>query len=252
MKYVLILSSILFLISLNEIESFADEENEILDLDHVLISLDETLNSDPNNITALQNKGSILLKMGNYSEAISNFDTILKINENNTEALNNKGIALYKQELYTKSLLSFYKSLLADPTNEVTFNNTQNVVNQLFFLDATQTGYAIIYLVDKDKNILTYSRVGDIFIQPPLGYVYLDDAGVTKEVDVDGKTIKILQYTGGETFDKTQYVGRADIYGKIGDFSIKVVELIMNGVIVNPGDTIIWQIVIFNPPYLDS
>lgn len=252
MKYTLFLSSIFFLISLNGLQSFADEQNDFLDLEKLLISLDETLRNDPNNITALQNKGSILLNIGNYSEAISTFDTILSINENNTEVLNNKGIALYKQELYAQSLLSFYKSLLADPSNEVTFNNTQNVVNELYFLDATNTGYAVISLLDKDKNVITYSRAVDIFIQPPLGYVYLNDAGVTQEIDVDGKTIKILQYIGGESFQKTQYVGRADIYGKIGDFKIKVVELIMNGIIVNPGDTIIWEIVIFNPPYLDS
>lgn len=234
------------------IPSFADEENESFDLKNVLISLDETLKMDPNNITALNNKGSILLNMGNYSEAISNFDTVLSINENNTDALNNKGIALYKQELYAQSIHSFHKSLLIDPTNEVTFNNTQAVVDQLYFLDSTNSGYVIITVLDENDNVLTVSRATEIHIQPPLGYVFLEKFGTSKEVNVDGKTVKILQYNDSQIFHKTQFVARVDINYDIGNFQIQVMELILNGFIAGPGDTMIWEIVLFNPLFLDS
>jgi len=265
LKSILITSSIFLLISINGIQSFADDYNTIFDLEknvkimidesnfeNALINLNKILIIEPNNTNALNNKGNILLKMGNYTEAIPIYDTLLKFNENNTEALNNKGIALYHQELYAQSLLSFHKSLLVDPFNEVTFNNTQNVVKQLYFLDASTNGYAIIYTIDKHQNIVTYSRATSISIQPPLGYVYFDEAGSTKEIEVGDRTVKVLQFTGSQLFDRTQYVGRADIYGQVGNFPIKISELILNGILVNSGDTLVWEITIFNPPFLDS
>lgn len=262
MKYFLIILSILFISSSYGLESFASQPNEIIilennimkfineqDYENALIDLDKILNISPNNTNALNNKGGVLLTMGNYSDAIINFNNLLAINENNTEALNNKGIALYKQELYVQSLRSFYKSLTIDPTNENIVNNTKNVVDQLYWIDETSNGYGIVSLRDKNNNIISYSKVSEIRIQPPLGYIYLENGGNVKEIDVDGKTIKVLEFTGGTSFDRTQYVGRADISQNFGDYKIKVMELILNGFIVTPDDTLVWEVVIFNPTF---
>ena len=222
-----------------------DESN----FEKALYYLDQILKIEPNNTNTLNNKGGVLINMGNYSSAITNFDSVLAINENNTEALNNKAIALYKQELYLQSLRTFQKSLLADPTNENTFNNTVNVVDKLYWVELPEKSYVVVSVRDKNNNLVGYSKSNQINIQPPLGYDYLREHGNEKDVEIDGQITKVLEFSGSLTHKETQFVARADLVMGIGDFRIKVVEILLNGFIASFDDKITYTIIIVDPVF---
>ncbi|NDB33184.1 MAG: hypothetical protein EB160_07080, partial [Nitrososphaeria archaeon] len=57
---------------------------------------DKILNIEPNNVIALNNKGIALVRLGNYSDAITSFDEILSIDLKNSQALKNRNFAFKK------------------------------------------------------------------------------------------------------------------------------------------------------------
>ena len=260
-NFIILLTVILF-ISVYGLDSFAEESQTIVDLqanatkmidesdfENALVYLDEILEIDPKNINALNNKGGILLSLRNYSNAITYFDYVLEINENNTQALNNKAISLYKQELYVTSLRTFYKSLQTDPFNQNTINNTKNVVDKLYWIDETTTGFGTVSVRDKNENLISYSKISQIKIQPPLGYILLEKFGNVKEVEIDGKTIQVIEYSGIVSLSKTQYVGNTLIALNVGDFHLDVVELNLNGMISTIEDHVTYTLIIPVPPF---
>ena len=58
-----------------------------------------------------------------------------------------------------------------------------------------------------------------------------------------------MEFKDTQLSTKNQYIGRADISLKIGPFSIKVVELLLNGFIAAIDDKIIYELIIFDPRY---
>jgi heparosan-N-sulfate-glucuronate 5-epimerase len=75
------------------------------------------------NISALNNNGSSLAKLGKYNQSIVFFDKALAINPNNTAALNNKGLALAKLGKYNQSIVFFDKALAINPNYIRALNN---------------------------------------------------------------------------------------------------------------------------------
>ncbi len=221
------------------------------DFENALVYLDEILEIDPKNINALNNKGGVLLSLGNYSNAITYFDYVLEINENNTQALNNKAISLYKQELYITSLRTFYKSLQTDSVNQITINNTKNVVDKLFWIDETERAYGTVSVHDKNGNLLSYSKINDIKIQAPLGYILLEELGNSTTVQYSAwyNTTQAFEYSTTIEVKTTQYIGRVEIWMHLGDFHMVVIELILNGLIVTPGDEVKYELIIAAPPF---
>lgn len=258
----LLLLIVLFsLIFLYNIDSFAEINNEISLLennamgmineskfDEALFYIDRILDIDPKNISALNNKGGILVELGNYTDSIIVFNEILTINENNTEALNNKAIALSKLNLYVPSLKLFYKSLTLDPYNKNTENNIRTIVDNIPWLNPLN-GVAVVYVKDHNGNLVGYSKVSEIKIQAPLGYITLKNHGTLEEVEIDGVKHQVLKYNSTQELTKNQYIGRADISLTIGPFSIKVVELLLNGFIATTDDKIFYEVIIFDPRY---
>lgn len=250
-------------ISINVQDTFAEKLSDIIELensvnnmisnddfDNALMNLDKILEIEPNNINALNNKGGILINLGNYSEAVQYFDTVLELNENNTKSLNNKGIALYKQANYIDSLRIFYKSLKTDPFNEITINNTRNIVDSLAWIDETENTHAVLSIIDKNNNLVSYTKTSKVSIQPPLGYIFLEEFGKINEIEVDGKKIKTVEFTHSYSSDRTQYVALANFFLHIGDFETNVMELELNGQIVTDNDTLEYKIIIYDPLFL--
>jgi len=262
MKNYFIILSVITIFSFISNDSFADSDENIIELEkhtmkminasnyqQALFYLDEILEIEPNNTNALNNKGGVLINTGNYSEAITFFDSVLMINENNTEALNNKAIALYKQDFFVESLHTFYQSLLADSTNQDTIDNTRNVVEQLYWIDETENSFGIITVRDKNGDLVTYSKISKISIQPPLGYIFLENEGNVKEIEIDGKNTKVIEYTDKIILDRTQLVATSGLHLSIEHFKIKVVELLLNGFVGNFDDTIEYTLIIVDPSF---
>jgi hypothetical protein len=83
------------------------------------------------NISALNNNGSALAKLGKYNESIVFFDKALAINPNNTAALNNKGLSLAKLGKYNESIVFFDKALAINPNYVYALNNKNSALEEL-------------------------------------------------------------------------------------------------------------------------
>ena len=99
-----------------EIESKIDEALEYIqnDTDYALELFDEILDEDPNNINAINGKGSALMKLHQNEEALKLFDYSLSIEENSSAYLN-KGIISKKNQDYKNALKCFDKALSHNP-----------------------------------------------------------------------------------------------------------------------------------------
>ena len=129
-----------------------------------IIYFDKILESDPQNVNALQNKGVALGNLERHSEAIYHFDKVLEIDPNNTDALNNKGAALVNLERHSEAIYHFDKVLEIDPNNTAALNNIGAV-----FINLVNYGEALPYFdrvleldpenqvaINSKKDIQTY------------------------------------------------------------------------------------------------
>ncbi len=78
---------------------------------------DKVLESDPENVQALINKGTTLGFLKKHSDAIYYFDKVLEIEPNKISALYSKGTALSNLEEYVEALYYFDKVLEIEPNN---------------------------------------------------------------------------------------------------------------------------------------
>ncbi len=93
-----------YVVSGNELFSMKKYEEAIK-------SFDKSLQIDPGNNTAWNNKGMALAKSGKFAEAIHCYDKALEINPDDHVVLNNKGSALYKNGC-VKEAMECYESAL--------------------------------------------------------------------------------------------------------------------------------------------
>ena len=87
---------------------------------------DQALAINPEYINALTNKGIALYRLGNITGAISYYDQALAINPYNTNVLDNKGIALYRLGNITGAI-SYYDQALAINPNDTNALNYKNI-----------------------------------------------------------------------------------------------------------------------------
>ena len=262
MKQCVFLFFIISLFSSQMLNSHAETSDNILSLesqamemineskyDKASVYLDRILEIDPKNINALNNKGGILIKSGNYPDAINYFDEILKIDGNNTQALNNKAIALSKLQLYVQSLKLFYQSLTIDPSNQNTLNNTKSLIKKLYWIDETSKSFGVVTVRDKNGNLVIYSKIHTVKVQPPLGYIMLKNLGGLQEIEINGEKHEVLFYNGTIPLSRTQFVSRGDIYLTVNNIQIKVIEVLLNGFIATSSDTIHYEFIILDPKF---
>jgi tetratricopeptide (TPR) repeat protein len=96
-------------------EYIQNKTNEALELmqndsEEALIIFNEILEIEPENIAALNGKGSTLMKLDKFEEAETYFDESLSIKENSS-ALINKGIILKNKKEYEKALEYYEKAI---------------------------------------------------------------------------------------------------------------------------------------------
>ncbi|CAG8758303.1 2246_t:CDS:2 [Cetraspora pellucida] len=87
-----------------------------------LEDLNKSLEFNPHNAIALNNRGLIYQVMGRYAESLKDLDKSLEIGPNNATRLNNRGQTYYLMREYEKALEDFNKSLEIKPNNVATLN----------------------------------------------------------------------------------------------------------------------------------
>lgn len=75
---------------------------------------DLILKEEPDNLSALIDKGATLQNMGKIKQAISSYDKILAISPDNLNALLNKGATLHSNQKYLQAIECYDKALKVD------------------------------------------------------------------------------------------------------------------------------------------
>ena len=91
--------------------------------------LDKILESEPNNVSLLLNKGSVLIALDRSDESITYFDRLLKIEPNNIKGLTSKAAALANMG-ETQMALDLYDQILSiDKDNEIIINEKARLLS---------------------------------------------------------------------------------------------------------------------------
>jgi len=137
---------------------------------------DKVLESDPENVQALMNMGSIAGSLGNHSEAIYYYDKVLEIESNNTSALNNKGTAFSNLENYSEAISYFDKVLKIDPENQEA-EALRTFVLTHFFLESPRNEilqrmaiYNQIIIRNSNGDLVAYLETESIQLYNPTNF----------------------------------------------------------------------------------
>ena len=64
--------------------------------------------------------------MGNYDEALKDYDKAIELDPNYTFAYNNRGLAFYKLDKFEEALKDYDKAIELDPSYTFVYNNRGN------------------------------------------------------------------------------------------------------------------------------
>ena len=148
--------------------------NAVLDsqFEEAIIYFDKILESDPQNVKALQNKGVALGNLERHSEAIYHFDKVLEIDPNNTDALNNIGAVFINLANYGYALPYFDRVLELDPENQVAINSKKDIQTNPIKTESplgdkvtTMAAYLQLNIRNSNGNLVNYIETERIFVQ---------------------------------------------------------------------------------------
>jgi len=97
--------------------SKGDALNRMGNFSQAITAYDTALKIDPKDKQAWVSKGDALNRMGNFSQAITAYDTALKIDPNYVNALDGKGWSLNELGKYTQAIIYLDKALKIDPNH---------------------------------------------------------------------------------------------------------------------------------------
>jgi predicted O-linked N-acetylglucosamine transferase (SPINDLY family) len=93
--------------------------------------LEQSIDADPFNADAYNNRGLALQNLKRLDEALDSFDRSIALKPRSAEAFINKGLALREQGRFPEALASFEHALDIDPGNPEQHNNRGNVLLDL-------------------------------------------------------------------------------------------------------------------------
>ena len=96
----------------------------------------------PDYADALNNRGIVLKEVGNFNEALVDFNKALNSKPDDFELLNNRGIVLTKLNSAKKALADFDKAVSLNPKNTYVYNNRGNALKSLHRFDEALDDYS--------------------------------------------------------------------------------------------------------------
>jgi tetratricopeptide (TPR) repeat protein len=93
--------------------------------------LDRALAIRPDAVSAMANRGNVLVAMKRYEEALDSFDRALALRSNDAELYRNRGVVLRELGRYEDALADYDRALALSPDNAEACNNRGNVLVSL-------------------------------------------------------------------------------------------------------------------------
>ncbi|HSF49968.1 MAG TPA: tetratricopeptide repeat protein [Nitrososphaeraceae archaeon] len=125
--------------------------------DEALKCYDQVLSIDPNNLSALNDKGYLLNKLGRYNEALEYFNKALSIDPTYVDALLNKGNSLSCLNKHDKAINFYDQVLKIESTN---FNASNNKGYELLILNnliESQRYLKMAFKIEPENPLILYN-----------------------------------------------------------------------------------------------
>ena len=141
----------------NNISAILNRGNAYKNLKKYEKALDDynkIIDIEPNFSDAHNNKGIVLQELQKLDEAIISFDRAIKINPNHFFAYNNKGIALKNLQHFEEAILNFDKAIKINPGFVDAYNSRGNVYKNLKLYDKALSDYEKIFKLKPDYDYI--------------------------------------------------------------------------------------------------
>ncbi|PKN18041.1 MAG: hypothetical protein CVU71_10985 [Deltaproteobacteria bacterium HGW-Deltaproteobacteria-6] len=112
------------------IPGFASAETTAVNHD-VMDVYDKTTEPSPKDAMVYYNRGNAQSKLGNYKQAVADFDKAIVLNPRNAAAFYNRGLTHHKLGNYKQAVVDFDKAIELNPHNAVFYGNRGLVHNNL-------------------------------------------------------------------------------------------------------------------------
>ena len=144
------------------IEKEADRLINNYQFDRALTLLTST--NDSLNINLLQRKGYCFYRLGNYEDAIAEFERIVKIDSTNRNALHQLGQLYSRNNQYTKSAGSYKKLISLDSLNSFHYKQYAAVASQADDIPTAVTNYLMTIKLNP-RDIEAYGALTNVLLE---------------------------------------------------------------------------------------
>jgi len=107
---------------------------------------------------AFNNRGLALHQLGQYENALKDFDSAISLNPKNPQSHYNRGNALQEVKQYEAALRSYDQAIALDPSNAEIYNNQGNALQDLRQYEAALRSYDQAIALDPSNANAYYNR----------------------------------------------------------------------------------------------
>lgn len=121
--------------------------------DVAILEISELIKLNPNDAANYNNRGLTKNKIGNYADAINDFDISIKLDPNGAYAFNNKSYSLFKLKQYDKALSYVEQSLIIKNDNPFALKNRAEIFLAMHQTDKACTDLKSASNLSADKEL---------------------------------------------------------------------------------------------------
>ena len=134
------------------------EKYELGNYENAIADYDMAIGLKPDHADAYNNRGKAKYKLGQHNAAIADYDIAIQLKPDHADAYNNRGKAKYKFKRYFAAITDYNITIRLKPDHADAYNNRGNVKHNLGQYDAAITDYNITIRLKPDHAEAYNSR----------------------------------------------------------------------------------------------
>jgi CHAT domain-containing protein/Flp pilus assembly protein TadD len=128
------------------------------DFEGAVVSYGKSLESNPDHLQALCNRGIVLFECNRYEEAIASFDKALEIKSDSHEVCYNRGSALFNLNRHEEAIASFDKALEIKPDDQEVWDYRGRALGHLNCHEEAVISFDKALEMKPDDHVAWYNR----------------------------------------------------------------------------------------------